>query len=168
MSASPNWLVLAQSAFIAPRRLLSSQYPCQLFRAAIRRRLRTPRSAGGGHKGRYSWAWHCQQAASARRLSAAVPTHGRNFPLLPEFDFCLLEDMEMGKRWTDEDVDDLKELARKHPVPKIAEMMDRTVGGVLFKAHKLKVSLKTRTHENDRVGDPGAAGRHLPGTGMAR
>jgi hypothetical protein len=66
----------------------------------------------------------------------------------------------MGKRWTDEDVDHLKKLARKHPAPKIAEMMDRTVGGVVFKAHTLKVSLKTRIQQIDRIsiGDPGPAG----------
>ena len=50
----------------------------------------------------------------------------------------------MGRRWTDEDVDALKRLARRHPIPKIAEVMDRTVGSIAFKAHGLKISLKTR------------------------
>jgi hypothetical protein len=53
----------------------------------------------------------------------------------------------MGKRWTDEDVDDLKRLAQRHPTPKIAEMIDRTVGSVVFKAHKLNVSLRTQQQE---------------------
>jgi hypothetical protein len=63
----------------------------------------------------------------------------------------------MGRRWTEEDVDHLKQLARKHSAPKIAELIDRTVGGVVFKAHKLKVSLRTRDLETNRMsgGDPG-------------
>jgi len=50
----------------------------------------------------------------------------------------------MGKRWTDKDVDDLKRLAQHYPAHEIAEMLDRSVGGVAFKAHQLKVSLRPR------------------------
>jgi hypothetical protein len=50
----------------------------------------------------------------------------------------------MGRRWTEEDVNKLTILAQRHPAPRIAEIMDRTVGGVVFKAHKLKLSLRTR------------------------
>ena len=66
----------------------------------------------------------------------------------------------MGRRWTDEDIRDLKQLAQRHPIPKIAEIMDRTVGGIVFKAHKLKVSLRSRRQGNARIysGDPGVAG----------
>ncbi|MBR1193822.1 hypothetical protein JQ634_30740 [Bradyrhizobium sp. AUGA SZCCT0240] len=53
----------------------------------------------------------------------------------------------MGKRWTDEDIQDLRKLAQRHPIPKIAEIMNRTVGGIVFKAHKLKVSLKSRNQD---------------------
>jgi hypothetical protein len=53
----------------------------------------------------------------------------------------------MGKRWTDEDIRDLRKLAQRHPIPKIAEIMNRTVGGIVFKAHKLKVSLKSRNQD---------------------
>jgi hypothetical protein len=35
----------------------------------------------------------------------------------------------MGRRWTDQDIEDLKRMAPLHPAPKIAEMIDRTVGG---------------------------------------
>jgi hypothetical protein len=56
----------------------------------------------------------------------------------------------MGKRWTDQDIDELKKMARRYPAPEIAEMMDRTVGGVVFKAHTLKISLRPRSSENAR------------------
>ena len=39
----------------------------------------------------------------------------------------------MAKRWSAEDIRDLKTLAQKHSVQAIAEKMDRTVGGVAFK-----------------------------------
>ena len=50
----------------------------------------------------------------------------------------------MGRRWTDQEIEDLKRMARLHPAPKIAELVDRTVGGVVFKAHQLKISLRSR------------------------
>ena len=53
----------------------------------------------------------------------------------------------MGKRWTDEDINELKLLARRRSAPKIAELMDRTVGGVVLKAYKLKISLRSRASE---------------------
>ena len=48
----------------------------------------------------------------------------------------------MGRRWTDQDVSKLRDLAQEHPAHRIAEIIDRTVGGVVFKAHTLKVSLQ--------------------------
>ena len=64
----------------------------------------------------------------------------------------------MGRRWTAEDIANLKKLAQQHPLP-LAEKMDRSVGAVVFKAHKLKVPLRTR-RENERrfSADPGPAG----------
>ena len=57
----------------------------------------------------------------------------------------------MGKRWTCQDVAALKNMAQKYPATVIAEKMDRTVGGVVFKAHQLGVSLKSRqSREADR------------------
>ena len=47
----------------------------------------------------------------------------------------------MGRRWTAEDIANLKKLAQQHPLPLLAEKMDRSVGAVVFKAHKLKVPL---------------------------
>jgi hypothetical protein len=59
----------------------------------------------------------------------------------------------MGRRWTDQDIDDLKRMAPIHPAPKIAEMIDRTVGGVVFKAHQLKVSLQSRRETDAWLAD---------------
>ena len=49
----------------------------------------------------------------------------------------------MGRRWTDQDIDNLKCMAKRYSAPKIAEMIDRTVGGVTFKAYQLKLSLRS-------------------------
>jgi hypothetical protein len=51
----------------------------------------------------------------------------------------------MARRWTVEDINDLKNLARTYSVQAIAEKMDRSVGGVAFKAHRLGVPLKPRS-----------------------
>ena len=45
----------------------------------------------------------------------------------------------MGKRWTSQDVAALKDMAQKYPAHVIAEKLDRTVGGVVFKAQQLRV-----------------------------
>lgn len=55
----------------------------------------------------------------------------------------------MAKRWSVDDIDELKNLARKYSVQAIAEKMDRTVGGVAFKAHQLGVPLKSRSQAAD-------------------
>lgn len=65
----------------------------------------------------------------------------------------------MGRRWTDRDIDELKLMAKRYPAPTIAELTNRTVGGVTFKAHQLKLSLKSRREATAEVGsfDPGPA-----------
>jgi hypothetical protein len=55
----------------------------------------------------------------------------------------------MAKRWSAEDIRDLKTLAQEHSVQAIAEKMDRTVGGVAFKAHQLGLPLKARSQVMD-------------------
>jgi hypothetical protein len=57
----------------------------------------------------------------------------------------------MAKRWSADDIDELKKLAREYSVQAIAEKMDRSVGGVAFKAHQLGLPLKSRA----RAADPG-------------
>jgi hypothetical protein len=56
----------------------------------------------------------------------------------------------MGRRWTDQDISELKLLAPHHPPHRIAELIDRTVGGVVFKAHTLKVSLRYQNAISDQ------------------
>jgi len=55
----------------------------------------------------------------------------------------------MARRWSAEDIRDLKTLAQNHSVQGIAEKMDRTVGGVAFKAHQLGLRLKARSGVTD-------------------
>lgn len=55
----------------------------------------------------------------------------------------------MARRWSSEDIRDLKTLAQKYSVQAIAEKMDRTVGGVAFKAHQLGVSVKSRAQAGE-------------------
>jgi hypothetical protein len=57
--------------------------------------------------------------------------------------------MQMARRWSVDDIDKLKNLSRKYSVQAIAEKMDRTVGGVAFKAHQLGVPLKSRSQAAD-------------------
>ena len=58
----------------------------------------------------------------------------------------------MGRRWTEQDINELRHLAQWHSAPRIAELTDRTAGGVAFKAYQLKLSLRSSHHENE----PGA------------
>jgi hypothetical protein len=55
----------------------------------------------------------------------------------------------MAKRWSVVDISDLKNLARRYSAQAIAEKMDRTVGGVTFKAHQLGLPLKARSRATD-------------------
>jgi hypothetical protein len=53
--------------------------------------------------------------------------------------------MDMARRWSAEDIRNLRTLAQEYSVQAIAEKMDRTVGGVAFKAHQLGLPLKARS-----------------------
>ena len=55
----------------------------------------------------------------------------------------------MGRRWTEQDIDELRHLARKYSAPRIAELTDRTAGGVAFKAYQLKLPLLPSNQENE-------------------
>jgi hypothetical protein len=57
----------------------------------------------------------------------------------------------MARRWSTDDINELKNLAREYSVQAIAEKMDRSVGGVAFKAHQLGLALKSRA----QAADPG-------------
>ena len=55
----------------------------------------------------------------------------------------------MGRRWTEQDVDELRHLAQRYSAPRIAELTDRTVGGVVFKAYQLKLPLRSSRHARE-------------------
>jgi hypothetical protein len=57
----------------------------------------------------------------------------------------------MAKRWSAQDIRNLRTLAREYSVQAIAEKMDRTVGGVAFKAYQLGLPLKARSRATDPV-----------------
>jgi hypothetical protein len=71
--------------------------------------------------------------------------------------------MELAKRWTEDDILRLKDMAGHYAVPFIAEKMDRSVGGVVFKAHQLKIGLRSRNRVGDSISslDPGPDGFDL-------
>lgn len=55
----------------------------------------------------------------------------------------------MAKRWTAEDIRDLENLAPRYSAQAIAEKIDRSVGGVAFKAYQLGLPLKARSRAPD-------------------
>ena len=57
----------------------------------------------------------------------------------------------MAKRWSGEDIRNLRTLAQEYSVQAIAEKMDRTVGGVAFKAYQLGLPLKARSRAIEPV-----------------
>jgi hypothetical protein len=64
----------------------------------------------------------------------------------------------MARRWTEEDLEKLKSLAKHLPAPSIAEKLDRPTGGVAFKAYQLGLSLRTRASESKSPLDTEPAG----------
>ena len=70
----------------------------------------------------------------------------------------------MARRRSAEDIRNLKALAQKHSVQAIAEKMDRTVGGVAFKAYQPGLPLKARS----RATDPVRADFNWPESGVRR
>ena len=67
----------------------------------------------------------------------------------------------MGRRWTEQDISELRHLAQRYSAPRIAELTNRAAGGVAFKAHQLKLSLRSSHHDNE----PGTgAPPEAPGT----
>lgn len=64
----------------------------------------------------------------------------------------------MGRRWTEQDINELRRLSQRCSAPRIAELTDRTVGGVVFKAYRLKLPLRSSRDQNDLLAgaDPDA------------
>lgn len=74
----------------------------------------------------------------------------------------------MARRWSSEDISNLKNLARSCSIQAIAENMDRTVGGVAFKAHQLGVTVKARSQIETRARMTPDDGAECARTGAAR
>ena len=51
------------------------------------------------------------------------------------------------KRWTEDDIAQLKSLAGKIAAPRIAEELGRSAGATMVQASKLGISLRQRFHE---------------------
>jgi len=66
------------------------------------------------------------------------------------------------RRWTADEISNLKNLARKHPAAQIAAQLGRSRSATAIKAHELKLSLKVRRQTPGEPGlsgaDPGPAG----------
>jgi hypothetical protein len=54
----------------------------------------------------------------------------------------------MANRWTPAEIAQLKDLAARHSAAEIAEKLDRTVGGVTFKAHQINLTLLCTSRTN--------------------
>ena len=65
----------------------------------------------------------------------------------------------MARRWTADDLAKLKRMVEHVPAVRIAEKLDRPVGGIVFKAQQLGLRLRTAAaiRENPSL-DPGSAG----------
>ena len=64
----------------------------------------------------------------------------------------------MGRRWTADDLAKLKSMAEHMPAVRIAEMLDRPVGGIVFKASQLGLPLRSAAfRDNPSPPDPGPA-----------
>jgi len=70
----------------------------------------------------------------------------------------------MARRWTDQEIEKLKRMARLYPAHRIAEMTNRTLGGIVFKAQELSIALRPRSQTSDQMSgaDPGVAGFGWP------
>jgi hypothetical protein len=50
----------------------------------------------------------------------------------------------VANRWTPDEIAQLRDLAPHYSAPEIAEKLDRSVGGVIFKAQQINLSLRAR------------------------
>ena len=64
------------------------------------------------------------------------------------------------RRWTENDIAKLREMARKKPLPQIASDLGRGVSAVAMKAHELNLSLRMKPKKSSLApaAEPGAAG----------
>lgn len=63
------------------------------------------------------------------------------------------------RRWTEDEISILKNLAQKRPATQIAAQLGRSRSATSVKAHELKLSLRMRHQPAENSGvDPGPAG----------
>ena len=65
-----------------------------------------------------------------RRLRPETCAPGRPFHFLLTCRLGSDEEGAMGRRWTDQDIEYLKRMAQCYSAPKIAELTNRTAGGL--------------------------------------
>ncbi len=53
------------------------------------------------------------------------------------------------RRWTADDIADLKNMAQQQPTADIAAQLSRSLPATIFKAHKVRVSLRVRGHSRE-------------------
>jgi hypothetical protein len=69
----------------------------------------------------------------------------------------------MGRRWTDEEISTLKEMAGKFPAKTIASELRRGLGATIVRAHLEGIPLRARPKQQTQPEiDPGPAGMDLP------
>jgi hypothetical protein len=66
------------------------------------------------------------------------------------------------RRWSNEDVAQLKSMAQKYPTAAIAAQLGRSTSATIVKAHELKLSLRVRAEKPATKNDPGPSGIELP------
>jgi hypothetical protein len=66
------------------------------------------------------------------------------------------------RRWTEDQISNLKNLGQKHPAAQSVAQLDRSPSGTAVKAHELKLSSKMRRQATEEAAasgvDPGPAG----------
>jgi hypothetical protein len=69
------------------------------------------------------------------------------------------------RRWTDNDVAELRRLASRYPAPEVAAKLGRRLLDTTMKAHQLRISLiiKSSRESRDSGPEPGAGGTSLKG-----
>jgi hypothetical protein len=60
----------------------------------------------------------------------------------------------VANRWTPGEISRLRDLAAQYSAPEIAEKLDRSLGGVVFKAQQINLSLRARHPETDSLTAP--------------
>jgi hypothetical protein len=66
------------------------------------------------------------------------------------------------RRWSEDDITKLKNLAQNRPTAAIAAQLGRSTAATIVKAHELKLSLRVRPKNRYAEIEPGPSGFDLP------